>query len=95
MKLSDLEAYTITEAAKRIGIHERNVRELIREGQLSTINVGDKIKVTGKSIEELLPGFKNDPNPDMEKKKQFNPNATNDISRMMDRSSRDKPKQRF
>ncbi len=75
------EYYTVTEAAKLMGIHERNVRELIRIGQLKTVTVGDKEKVTKESIDELPAGFKDDPNPDVQPKRQFHPNIQNDVSR--------------
>jgi len=70
---TDLTFYTVTEAAKILGIHERNVRELVRQEQLEAAYLNGDIKITKKSMDELLPGFKNDPNPDQEVKKQRHP----------------------
>lgn len=69
----ELEFYTVTEAAKLMRIHERNVKELIRIGQLKTVTIGDKEKVTKESIDDLPAGFRDDPNPDQEVKKQKHP----------------------
>ena len=70
---TDLTIYSITEAAKILGIHERNVRELVRQEQLKAVYLNGDIKITKESMDELLPGFKNDPNPDQEVKKQRHP----------------------
>lgn len=70
---TDLTFYTVTEVAKILGIHERNVKELVRQEQLEAIYLNGDIKISKKSMDELLPGFKNDPNPDQEIKKQRHP----------------------
>lgn len=70
---TDVTLYTVTEAAKILGIHERNVRELVREGQLEAAYINGDVRVTKDSMDKLLPGYKNDPNPDQEIKKQQHP----------------------
>lgn len=76
--------YTITEAAQKLGIHERNVRALIREGQLKTVDIGGKMKIDEDSILNIIPGFRDDPNPDVQPKKQFHQNIRNDVAHEFD-----------
>ncbi len=64
--------YTITEAAKILGIHERNIKDLIRQGWLETVKIGDTVKVTKESMDNVPSGYLKDPNPDQEIKKQKN-----------------------
>lgn len=79
-----MDYYTITEASKILGIHERNIRDLIRQNQLQTKEIGNKIKISKESMDNLIPGFRDDPNPDVQTKEQFNPNLWNDVSRKFD-----------
>lgn len=89
----NIDFYTITETAKMLGIHERNVKELIRLGRLQTVKINDKVKVSIDSINELLPGFKHDPNPDREVKKQKHPVKKDFIKREMEQKNREEVQQ--
>lgn len=82
------EYYTIPETAKLMGIHERNVKALMREGRLKTVMIGDKEKVTKESIDELPTGFKDDPNPDVRIKRQVHPDNQNEVARKFDQRRR-------
>lgn len=91
--MEEIKNYTVTETAKILGIHERNVRELIRTKRLEAVEINGKAKVTAESIKEVLPGFMDDPNPDREIKKQRNPNKEDYRNRMAEKSARNDVKE--
>jgi len=74
-----LEFYTIAETAKMLNTRERNVKSMIQNGILETVNVSGMTKVTKASIDSVLPNQVNESNPDV--KKDTNPHKNDNVRR--------------
>ncbi len=63
IKVGELVAYSVEELAEMLGLHERTVRGMLREGRLKGSKVGKKWYVTEENLKDI---FREPDQPDKE-----------------------------